>query len=150
MQNHYNLVYREEEREMIPLCIDQGVGLLPWSPLARGFLTGSRTREAPRPTTRSRSDEFADRMYYQEEDFRVLDALLEVGRKRGAPPSRIALAWLLSVPGVVAPIIGATDAGHLEQAAPAVEMELTHEEIEALETHYVPHPILGHDQPGPR
>ena len=150
MQNHYNLIYREEEREMIPLCLDQGVGLLPWSPLARGFLTGSRTREAPRQTARARSDEFADRMYYREEDFRVLDALLDVSRGRGAPPSQVALAWLLSAPGVVSPILGATDARHLEQAAPALEIELTQEEIEALEAPYVPHPILGHDQPAPR
>lgn len=135
---------------MIPLCLDQGVGLLPWSPLARGFLTGSRTREAPRQTARARSDEFADSMYYREEDFRVLDALLDVSRGRSAPPSQVALAWLLSAPGVVSPILGATDASHLEQAAPALEIELTQEEIEALEAPYVPHPILGHDQPAPR
>lgn len=150
MQNHHNLIYREEEREMIPLCLDQGVGLLPWSPLARGFLTGSRTREAPRPTTRAGSDDFADRMYFREEDFKVLDALLEVSRKRGAPPSQVALAWLLSVPGVVAPILGATDVSHIEQAVPAVDITLTEEEIAALEAPYVPHPVLGHDQPGPR
>ncbi len=150
MQNHYNLVYREEEREMIPLCLDQGVGVLPWSPLARGFLGGHRTREQPRPTVRAQADEFADRLYYREEDFRVLDALLEVSRARGEPPARVALGWLLSVPGVVAPIVGATRPEHIEDALAACEMVLSEEEIRKLEAPYVPHPVLGHDQPGPR
>ncbi len=150
MQNHVNLAYREEERETIPLCLDEGLGILPWSPLARGFLTGARTRENPRPTDRARADDFADRMYYREDDFRVLDALLEVSDRREAPPSAVALAWLLSMPGVVAPIVGSTRVEHLEQAAAAVDLELTAGEIDALEAPYVPHPILGHDQPGPR
>ncbi|MDX1389813.1 MAG: aldo/keto reductase, partial [Acidobacteriota bacterium] len=150
MQNHYNLLYREEERDMIPLCLDQGVGLLPWSPLARGFLTGSHTRENPRPTKRAQSDEYADRMYFRDEDFDVVDALLEVARARGEKPSAIALAWLLSVPGVVAPIVGATRHDYIDDAVRAVEIELTEDEIEKLESPYRPHPILGHDQPGPR
>ena len=150
MQSHYNLVYREEEREMIPLCLDQSVAVNPWSPLARGFLTGSRTREAPRTTERAGSDEFADRMYFREEDFKVLDAVLEVSNARGLKPAQVALAWLLSVPGVTSPVIGATNEAHLEDAAAAVELTLTEEEIRALEEPYVPHEILGHDQPAPR
>ena len=150
MQNHYNLLYREEEREMIPLCLDQGVGILPWSPLARGFLTGTHTRENPRPTTRSRSDEFADRMYFRDEDFDVVDALVEVGDARGLKPAGIALAWLLSVPGVVAPIVGSTREEHIEDSVKSLEVELTGDEIAKLEKPYRPHPILGHDQPGPR
>jgi aryl-alcohol dehydrogenase-like predicted oxidoreductase len=150
MQNHYNLAYREEEREMVPLCIDQGVGVLPWSPLARGFLTGSRTREAPRATERAASDGFADHMYFRDEDFDLLDVLLEVSAARGDTPAQVALAWLLSVPGVTSPIVGATDPRHLEATAAAVEIELMAAEIEKLEGAYVPHPILGHDAPTPR
>ncbi|MGH9868720.1 MAG: aldo/keto reductase [Candidatus Polarisedimenticolia bacterium] len=150
MQNHYNLVYREEEREMIPLCLDQGLGLIPWSPLARGFLSGSRTREAPRPTERARTDDFADRLYYRNEDFLVLDALVEVSAARGARPAQVALAWLLSSPGVVAPIVGASRPEQITEAAAAVEITLTEDEIRRLELSYVPHPILGHDQPVPR
>ncbi len=150
MQNHYNLAYREEEREMIPLCREEGVGIIPWSPLARGFLTGSRTRETPRKTTRAESDPFADDMYFAEEDFRVLDALLEVSRGRGVPPARVAMAWLLSVPGVTAPILGATKDEHIRDAVAAVDLDLSAEEIARLEAPYVPHRILGHSQPGPR
>ena len=150
MQNHHNLVYREEEREMLPLCLDQGVGTLPWSPLARGFLSGSRTRERPRPTLRARNDAYADRLYYRDEDFDVLDALLQVAGERGEPPARVALAWLLSVPGVVAPIVGATKAEYLDDAVAAVEIELDAEEIARLEAPYRPGPIRGHEQPGPR
>jgi 1-deoxyxylulose-5-phosphate synthase len=149
MQNHYNLVYREEEREMIPLCLDQGLGLIPWSPLARGFLAGKRTRETPRPTERAQSDEFADRLYFRNEDFLVLDALTEVSAARGARPAQVALAWLLACPGVAAPILGATRPEQITEAAAAVEITLTAEEIRRLELPYVPHPILGHDQPRP-
>jgi aryl-alcohol dehydrogenase-like predicted oxidoreductase len=150
MQNHYNLLYREEEREMIPLCLDRGVGILPWSPLARGFLTGTHTRENPRPTTRSRSDEYADRMYFRDEDFDVVDALIEVSDARGVKPARVALAWLLSVPGVVAPIVGSTREEQIEDSVRSLQIELTGDEIAKLEKPYRPHPILGHDPPGPR
>ena len=149
MQNHYNLVYREEEREMIPLCLDQGVGVIPWSPLARGFLTGSRTRES-KATRRGESDSYADEMYFKEEDFDVLDALLEVAKARELKPAQIALAWLLSVPGIAAPIIGATRVSHLEELAVAVDVDLTDDEISRLESPYQPHAILGHQQPVPR
>jgi len=149
MQDHYNLVYREEEREMIPLCIAEGVGLVPWSPLARGFLTGSRKRGEEQETARARSDEFADKLYFRDEDFDVLDALLEVAKARDLAPARVALAWLLSRPGVVAPIIGATKLAHLEDAVAALEVKLSPQEIAKLEAPYKPHPILGHDQPRP-
>lgn len=135
---------------MIPLCMDQGIGLLPWSPLARGFLTGTRTRENPRPTTRAGSDEYADKLYYQEADFQVLDALLEVSRARGAKPAQVAIAWLLSLPAVTAPILGATKPEHVTDALDALRIRLTPEEIQTLEKPYQPHPVLGHDQPGPR
>jgi aryl-alcohol dehydrogenase (NADP+) len=150
MQNHMNLVYREEEREMIPLCLDAGLGVIPWSPLARGFLTGSRTRETPRVTARAQADPFADELYFQEEDFRVLDALLEVSRARETKPAQVAIAWLLSVPGVTAPIIGASKLEHIDDAAAAVEIRLTEEEIAKLEAPYRPHRVLGHKQPTPR
>ena len=150
MQNHYNLVYREEEREMIPLCIDQGVGIIPWSPLARGFLTGSRSRGTPRSTPRAQSDPFADEMYFEEADFQVLDAVLDVAKRRGVQPAQVALAWLLSVPGVVSPIIGATRIDHIEDASRGVDLELHPSEIERLEAPYRPHRILGHEQPAPR
>jgi aryl-alcohol dehydrogenase (NADP+) len=150
MQNHYNLVYREEEREMIPLCIDQGVGVVPWSPLARGFLAGSRTREGTKDTARARSDEFADKMYFQPEDFDVLEAVLAVARLREQKPAQIALAWLLAQPGVVAPIVGATSIRHLDELVEAVGLRLTDEERAGLETPYKPHPVLGHTNPAPR
>jgi aryl-alcohol dehydrogenase-like predicted oxidoreductase len=149
MQNHYNLVYREEEREMIPLCLDQGVGLIPWSPLARGFLTGSRTRKS-KATRRGESDSFADEMYFQDEDFDVLDVLLDVAKSRNLKPAQIALAWLLSAPAVDSPIIGATRAEHLEELAAAVEIDLSEEELSRLEAPYRPHPILGHRHLAPR
>jgi len=150
MQNHYNLVYREDEREMIPLCLDQGVALIPWSPLARGFLTGSRSREDRKATPRAASDEYADRMYYQEDDFAVLDRLLEVSRDLGRKPAEVALAWLLSAPGVTAPIVGSTRVEHLDQAAAALEIRLSPEDIARLEAPYRPHGVVGHEQPTPR
>ena len=150
MQNHYNLVYREEERETIPLCLDQGLAVNPWSPLARGFLAGSRTREQPRTTQRALTDDFADRMYYQESDFRVLDAVLEVSAERGVKPAQVALAWVLASAGVASPVVGATRLEHLHEAAAAVDLSLSPEEIARLERPYVPHPILGHEQPAPR
>ncbi len=144
MQNHYNLVYREEEREMIPLCIDQGVGVIPWSPLARGFLTGTRTREGERRTTRAETDKFTDSLYGRDEDFDVADRLTEVAAGRGVPPAQLALAWLLHKPGVTAPIVGATKLAHLEDALAAAELDVDDEDVLALEEPYVPHPVLGH------
>jgi aryl-alcohol dehydrogenase-like predicted oxidoreductase len=131
MQNHYNLIYREEEREMIPLCIDQGVGVIPWSPLARGVLAGNRTREGERRTTRA-------------SDFDVVDRNAQVAQARDVRPAQVALSWLLHRPGMTAPIIGATRLGHLEDALAAEELELTPEEMTQLEELYVPHPVLGH------
>jgi aryl-alcohol dehydrogenase-like predicted oxidoreductase len=145
MQNHYNLVYREEEREMIPLCLDQGIGIIPWSPLARGFLAGNRQPDDWGPTARAKSDEFSHRMYYRDVDFEVVQHAESVAEARGVSPAQVALAWLLGKPGVTAPIIGASKMPHLEQAVAAAEIELTPEEIEALEAGYQPHPILGHD-----
>jgi len=144
MQNHYNLVYREEEREMIPQCIDQGVGVLPWSPLARGLLAGTRTREGDRLTTRARTDSFGDSLYTPEVDFAVVDRAAEVASERGVPPAQVALAWLLHKPGVTAPIVGATKLEHLEDALAAVELSLTEDETVRLEEPYVPHAISGH------
>ncbi len=143
MQNHYNLIYREEEREMIPLCIDQGIGVIPWSPMARGFLAGNRTREKGGESTRSRTDAFAHSMYYREDDFDVLDRVIESAGKRGFSSAQIALAWLLHKPGVTAPIIGCTKMNHLEEAAAAIEITLSDDEIAFLEEPYRPHPVLG-------
>ncbi len=145
MQNHYNLVYREEEREMLPLCRAEGVGVIPWSPLARGFLAGNRSKQGGGETKRARSDEFAHRMYYQEADFRVVDRVVELARRRGVTPAQIALAWLLHQPGVTAPIVGATKISHLEQAVAALEIRLSPEECAYLEEPYQPHPVLGHE-----
>jgi aryl-alcohol dehydrogenase-like predicted oxidoreductase len=143
MQNHYNLLYREEEREMIPLCFDLGVGIIPWSPLARGWLTGTRNRNGARQTVRSRSDTFADDLY-DESDFDVIDALTDVADARDWPPAQLALAWLLHKPGVVAPIVGATKPEHLDDAIAAVDITLTDTEIAHLEQPYRPHTIKGH------
>ncbi len=144
MQNHYNLVYREEEREMIPLCRAEGVGLIPWSPLARGFLAGNRRRQDFGETLRARTDEFAHKLYYQDSDFAVVDRVSEIARKRGVANMQVALAWLLHKPGVSAPIIGASKLPHLEEAVKALELKLDAEEIAALEAPYKPHPVLGH------
>src|ERR687887_978928 len=145
MQNHYNLLYREEEREMIPQCIDQGVGVLPWSPLARGFLAGTRTREGERRTTRAETDSYSDELYGRPEDFDVVERLGEVAGERGVPPAQVALAWLLHKPGVTAPIVGATRLGHIEDALAAAELALSPDEIARLEEPYVPHRMLGHE-----
>ena len=144
MQNHYNLIYREEEREMIPQCIDQGVGVIPWSPLARGVLAGNRTRAGERRTTRSNSDPFGDSLYQIPEDFDVVERVGEIAADHGVPPARVALAWLLQRPGVTAPIVGATKLSHLADAVAAVELTLSDEEMKRLEEPYVPHPVLGH------
>jgi aryl-alcohol dehydrogenase-like predicted oxidoreductase len=143
MQDHYNLLYREEEREMIPFCIDDGVGIIPWSPLARGWLTGTRTREGERRTIRAETDAFGDSLYAAE-DFDVVDAVDALAAERGVPSAQVALAWLLHKPGVTAPIVGATKVEHLEDALAATELTLSDEEIARLEEPYRPHPIIGH------
>jgi len=143
MQNHYNLVYREEEREMIPLCLDQGIGVIPWSPLARGLLAGSRGRGGERSTVRAGSDPLADRMY-DEADFEVVDVVREVAGERGTTPAQIALAWLLGKPAVTAPIVGATKLRHLEDALAAVDLTLDADETARLEAPYRPHRVIGH------
>ncbi|MBE9182101.1 aldo/keto reductase [Oculatella sp. LEGE 06141] len=144
MQNHYNLVYREEEREMLPLCLSEGIGVIPWSPLARGFLAGNRQKETRGETTRAKTDDFAHQLYYQDSDFQVVDRVIELAQQRGVAPAQIALAWLLHQPGVTAPIIGASKMNHLEDALASLEIELTQEECQRLEEPYQPHPVLGH------
>jgi aryl-alcohol dehydrogenase (NADP+) len=144
MQNHYNLVYREEEREMLPLCLEEGIGVIPWSPLARGFLSGNRTRQDWGETPRAKSDGFAHDMYYQESDFEVVERVVEIAEQHCVTPSQIALAWLLQKPGVTSPIIGASKMDHLEQDVAALEIKLSGEEVERLEQPYRPHPVLGH------
>jgi 1-deoxyxylulose-5-phosphate synthase len=143
MQNHYNLVYREEEREMIPLCLDQGIGVIPWSPLARGLLAGNRDRGGEQKTVRAGSDPLAETMY-EDADFDVVDVVRAVADERGVPPAQIALAWLLGKAAVTAPIVGATRLSHLDDAIAAVELTLNEEEVARLEAPYRPHPILGH------
>jgi aryl-alcohol dehydrogenase-like predicted oxidoreductase len=144
MQNHYNLLYREEEREMIPLCADQGIAVLPYSPLARGVLTGNRNRQGERRTTRAGDDPLSDQRYNSPGDFDVVDRVAEVAAARGVPPAQVALAWLLSRPGVTAPIVGATRLGHITDAVAAAELTLTEAETRRLEEPYLPHPVLGH------
>jgi 1-deoxyxylulose-5-phosphate synthase len=144
MQNHYNLIYREEEREMIPQCLDQGIGVIPWSPLARGLLAGNRTREGERKTTRANTDQFSDYLYKPEVDFDVIDRLVEVAQDRSEPPAQVALAWLLHQPGVTAPIVGATKPEQLQDALAAEKLSLSDQEIARLEEPYVPHAVAGH------
>jgi aryl-alcohol dehydrogenase-like predicted oxidoreductase len=141
MQDHYNLVYREEEREMIPQCIDQGVAILPWSPLARGLLAGNRTRDGERLTARARTDEYGERLYTPEVDFAVVDRAAEIAAERGVPMAQVGLAWLLHKPGVTAPIVGATKAEHVDDALAAERISLSADEIARLEEPYVPHAI---------
>lgn len=143
MQNHYNLIYREEEREMLPLCRATGVGVIPWSPLARGFLTGNRERDGVKLTTRAETDSFADTLY-TDGDFDVVDVVRDLAAKRAIPAAQIALAWLLHQQGVSAPILGATKLSHLHDAVAACDVKLSAEELSALEAPYVPHRILGH------
>jgi aryl-alcohol dehydrogenase (NADP+) len=144
MQNHYNLIYREEEREMNKLCLEEGVGLIPWSPLARGFLAGNRTQDKRGPTKRSKSDDYAHSMYYRKSDFAVLSVVEHMAAEKSATPAQIALAWLLNKPGVVSPIIGATKMAHLEQAVQSLDITLNPDEMELLEAPYITHPVLGH------
>jgi aryl-alcohol dehydrogenase-like predicted oxidoreductase len=144
MQNHYNLVYREEEREMIPFCIDQGIGLIPWSPMARGFFAGNRKHSGGGETVRANTDPFANQLYFREEDFTVAERADEVAKTRGVSASQVALAWVLNKPHITAPIIGSSKIGHLDQAIAALEIKLSPEEIARLEEPYCPHPVLGH------
>jgi aryl-alcohol dehydrogenase (NADP+) len=143
MQNHYNLIYREEEREMLPLCQEEKVGVIPWSPLARGFLTGNRTREKQGETARSKSDAFAHGMYYQESDFAIVNRVTELAKRHDVPNAQIALAWMLHKPGITSPIIGATKKHHIPDALAALDLKLDESEIQYLEELYQPHPVLG-------
>jgi aryl-alcohol dehydrogenase (NADP+) len=146
MQNHYNLVYREEEREMLPLCREEGIGVIPWSPLARGFLAGNRRGrdQGFGGTVRARTDEYAQNMYYEPSDFAVVERVTEIARQRGVNNAQLALAWLLQQPGVTAPIIGASKMQHLDDAIKALDLNLTAEELKKLEEPYRPHRVLGH------
>jgi aryl-alcohol dehydrogenase (NADP+) len=145
MQNHYNLVYREEEREMLPLCREEGIGVIPWSPLARGFLVGNRRRQDKGETARARSDAFAHSLYYRDDDFAVVDRVSEIAARRGVPNAQVALAWLLAQPGVTAPIVGASKLSHLDDAVAALDLALDADELAALGEPYRPHPVLGFD-----
>jgi aryl-alcohol dehydrogenase (NADP+) len=149
MQNHYNLVYREEEREMMPLCREEGIGAIPWSPLARGFLAGNRRKGGGGASARAEADEFARELYFNDADFTVVDRVLEVAQRRHVKPTQVALSWLLSKPSVTAPIIGASRLSHLDDAVAALELTLSPDEIELVEQPYQPHPVLGFD-PSPR
>ena len=144
MQNHYNLVYREEEREMLPLCRDQGIAVIPWSPLARGFLAGNRREADKGDTTRAKTDEYAHQMYYAKSDFTIADRVDALARRRGLKPTQIALAWLLARPTITAPIVGASKLEHLEDHVAAVGVRLDADEIAFLEEPYEPHRTLGH------
>jgi aryl-alcohol dehydrogenase-like predicted oxidoreductase len=144
MQPHYNLIYREEEREMIPLCLDQEVGVIPWSPLARGLLAGNRTRAGERRTARAESDRFADHLYTDDTDFDIVERNAQLAERRGLTPAQTALAWLLGKPGVTAPIVGATRLEHLTEALAAEQVTLDDDEVAALEELYRPHPVAGH------
>jgi aryl-alcohol dehydrogenase (NADP+) len=144
MQPQYNLVYREEEREMLPVCADQGVGVIPWSPLARGFLAGGRGSPGEGNTERARTDEFAPRLYYRESDYKVVEALETVARARSVPNMQIALAWTLRNPAITAPIIGTSKSHHLDDAVAALKITLTDDEVKTLEAPYQPKPVLDH------
>jgi aryl-alcohol dehydrogenase (NADP+) len=144
MQNHYNVVYREEEREMLPLCREEGVAVIPWSPLARGFVAGNRRPEDLGETVRARTDDFSHKLYYQASDFAIVDRITEVAHARGISNARVALAWMLSKPDVTAPIIGASKMGHLEDLVAALDVHLEEAEIRRIEECYQPHPVLGH------
>ncbi|HEX2454238.1 MAG TPA: aldo/keto reductase [Vicinamibacterales bacterium] len=141
MQNHYNLVYREEEREMMPLCREEGIGVIPWSPLARGFLAGNRSATERDATSRAKTDTIAHQLYYAESDFRIVDRVVEVAGRRGVSPAQIALAWVLRQPGVTAPIVGASKMEQLEQAIAALDIALTDDECRQLEELYEPHRV---------
>jgi aryl-alcohol dehydrogenase-like predicted oxidoreductase len=144
MQNHYNLVYREEEREMIPLCRSRGVGLIPWSPLARGFLAGNRQRGRKDASRREQHDDYGHSLYYNDADYEIAERVADVARRKGVLPIQVALAWILRQPAVAAPIVGATRLEQLDQLIDGLEIELTDEEARRLEEPYRPHGVLGH------
>jgi aryl-alcohol dehydrogenase (NADP+) len=144
MQNHYNLVYREEEREMLPLCREEGIGVIPWSPLARGFLAGNRRKQDFGDTSRAKTDEYAKKLYYQDSDFEIVDRVSAIAQRRGVTNAQVALAWILAQPGVTAPIIGASKMHHFDDAVAALSLKLDEGERKELEEAYRPHPILGH------
>ncbi|HEY1721294.1 MAG TPA: aldo/keto reductase [Magnetospirillaceae bacterium] len=145
MQNHYNLVYREEEREMIPFCRNEGIGIIPWSPMARGFLMGNRgAKKGEGETIRAKTDEYGHGLYYQDDDYKVVDAVTDVAKKRGVGNAQVALAWILQQPGVTAPIIGASKLSHLDDAVKALSLKLSDDELKTLTAPYKPHPIRGH------
>jgi 1-deoxyxylulose-5-phosphate synthase len=145
MQNHYNLIYREEEREMLPLCREERIGVIPWSPLARGFLAGNRSKEDRGETSRAKTDEFAHQLYYTDDDFVVADRVAAVAKRLGVKPTQVALAWLLAQPGVTAPIVGASRIEHLDEAVGSLKVRLTDEDRRCLEEPYKPHPVLGYE-----
>jgi len=145
MQNHYNLVYREEEREMIPFCLDEGVGLIPWSPLARGFLAGNRKRGEKRASLREQHDDYGHGLYYTEPDYDIADRVVEVAKQKGVLPIQAALAWVLSKPGVAAPIVSTTKIAQLDELIAGMSLTLSADEMRALEAPYQPHPVLGID-----
>jgi aryl-alcohol dehydrogenase (NADP+) len=145
MQNHYNLVYREEEREMLPLCLEEGIGVIPWSPLARGFLAGNRRKKDFGETSRARTDEFARELYYSDGDFDVAGRVVELANRRGVKPTQIALAWLFSKPAIAAPIVGTSQLSHLDDAVEALKITLSPEDIAFVEQPYQPHVVLGFD-----
>jgi 1-deoxyxylulose-5-phosphate synthase len=147
MQNHYNLVYREEEREMLPLCREEGIGVIPWSPLARGFLAGNRRKGDFGETSRAKTDEFAHRLYYADSDFTVADRVVELAARDDVKPTMIALAWVLAQPEVTAPIVGASKLDHLEDAVAALNVRLSPDDLAFVEQPYQPHSVLGFDLP---
>jgi aryl-alcohol dehydrogenase (NADP+) len=144
MQNHYNLVYREEEREMLPLCREEGIGVIPWSPLARGFVAGNRRVQDRGETSRAKTDAYAHDLYYQPSDFSVVDRITELALHRGIPNAQVALAWVLQQPGITAPIIGASKMSHLDDAVASLSVNLDDAELKALAEPYQPHPVRGH------
>jgi len=144
MQNHYNLIYREEEREMLPLCRAEGIGVIPWSPLARGFLAANRNKQEWGETVRAKTDDYAQKMYFQDSDFEIANRVAQLAQRRGVSPIQIALAWILHQPGITAPIIGASKLDHLDEASAAIDIALDPDEKKFLEEPYQPHSVLGH------
>jgi aryl-alcohol dehydrogenase (NADP+) len=145
MQDHYNLAYREEEREMIPLCVEEGVPILPWSPLGRGFLTGRYKRRSSPTSLRYRKDHLLGDRYFRPEDFDVVERLMEVAEEKGVTPAQVALSWLVNKKGVASPIIGPTKVGQLEELVEAVDVRLKQGDVKRLEEPYRPHPVIGHE-----